>query len=133
MRQLGMVREEEYIRASRAPVRIRPRRPPAGTAAYFADYIQRVSEDALGGGKLFRTGYRFYTTLDPVQQAAAEEAVAKGLAEIEPSALPAGEPLQAALVAVDPVRGGITAMVGGRGYGENQFNRAADAHRQPGS
>jgi penicillin-binding protein 1B len=133
MRQLGMIREEEYQRASRAPVRTRPRRPPAGTAAYFADYIQRVSEDALGGGKLYRTGYRFYTTLDPVQQAAAEEAVASVLAEIEKSALPAGEPLQAALVAVDPATGGITAMVGGRGYGETQFNRASDAHRQPGS
>jgi len=133
MRHLGMIREEEYLRASRAPVRTRPRRAPAGTAAYFADYVQRVSEDALGGEKLYRTGYRFYTTLDPVQQAAAEEAVAKGLAEIEKSALPAGEPLQAALVAVDPATGGITAMVGGRGYGETQFNRAADSHRQPGS
>src|SRR5512134_2665534 len=133
MRQLGMIREEEYLRASRAPVRTRPRRPPAGTAAYFADYIQRVSEDALGGGKLFRTGYRFYTTLDPVQQAAAEEAVAKGLAEVERSTSPAGEPLQAALVAVDPATGEMTAMVGGRGYGETQFNRATDARRQPGS
>ena len=48
---------------------------PANLAAYFADYIQRVTEDDLGGEKLFRTGYRFYTTLDPVQQAAALEAV----------------------------------------------------------
>jgi penicillin-binding protein 1B len=133
MRQLGMIREDEYRRATRAPVRTRPRPLPAGTAAYFADYIQRVSEDALGGGKLDRTGYRFYTTLDPVHQAAAEEAVAKGLAEISKSALPAEEPLQAALVAVDPATGEMTAMVGGRGYGETQFNRAADAHRQPGS
>ena len=82
MRQLGMIGEEEYRRASHAPVRTRARRSPANMAAYFADYIQRVTEDDLGGEKLFRTGYRFYTTLDPVQQAAAEEAVAKGLAEI---------------------------------------------------
>ena len=133
MRQLGMIPEEEYRRASRSPVRTRPRRPPANLAAYFADYIQRVSEDALGGEKLYRSGYRFYTTLDPVQQAAAEEAVAKGLAEIGKSARRSDEPLQAALVAVDPATGELTAMVGGRGYGETQFNRAADAHRQPGS
>jgi penicillin-binding protein 1B len=133
MRQLGMIREDEYLRASRSRVVTRPRRLPAGTAAYFADYIQRVSEDALGGEKLYRTGYRFYTTLDPVQQAAAEEAVAKGLAEIGKSSLPADEPLQAALVAVDPSTGELTAMVGGTGYGETQFNRATDAHRQPGS
>jgi len=135
MRQLGMIGEEEHRRASRAPVRTRARRSPANLAAYFADYIQRVTEDDLGGEKLFRTGYRFYTTLDPVQQAAAEEAeaVASGLAEVEQTALPAGEPLQAALVAMDPATGEMTAMVGGRGYGETQFNRATDARRQPGS
>jgi len=133
MRRLGMIGEEEYRRASRAPLRTRARRAPANMAAYFADHIQRVTEDDLGGEKLFRTGYRFYTTLDPVQQAAAEEAVSSVLAEVEPSARPAGEPLQAALVAVDPATGELTAMVGGRGYGETQFNRATDARRQPGS
>jgi penicillin-binding protein 1B len=59
--------------------------------------------------------------------------VSKGLEEVERSALPTGEPLQAALVAVDPATGEMTAMVGGRGYGETQFNRATDARRQPGS
>jgi penicillin-binding protein 1B len=41
--------------------------------------------------------------------------------------------LQAALVALDPRSGEILAMVGGRDYGRSQFNRAVDAHRQPGS
>ena len=133
MRQLGMIGEASYRRAFNAPLRTRARRAPANMAAYFADYIQRVTEDDLGGEKLYRTGYRFYTTLDPVQQAAAEDAVAKGLAELGNTALPAGQPLEAALVAVDPATGEMTAMVGGRGYGETQFNRAADAKRQPGS
>src|SRR6202030_4479577 len=39
---------------------------------------------------------------------------------------------QAALVAMAP-DGAILAMVGGRDYGESQFNRATQAHRQPGS
>jgi penicillin-binding protein 1B len=133
MRQLGMITEEEHRRVSPSPARTRPRRPPDNLGAYFADFIQRYSEDQMGGEKLFRTGYRFYTTLDPVHQAAAEEAVAKGLKEIGKFARPSGEPLQAALVAVDPATGELTAMVGGRGYGETQFNRAVDAHRQPGS
>jgi penicillin-binding protein 1B len=133
MRQLGMIGEEPLRRATRTPVRTRARRSPANLAAYFSDYVQRVTEDDLGGEELFRTGYRFHTTLDPVQQAAAEESVTKGIAELEKTALPAGEPLQAALVAVDPATGEMTAMVGGRGYGETQFNRATDARRQPGS
>src|SRR5579862_3290589 len=39
---------------------------------------------------------------------------------------------QAAVVIAD-LDGGVRAMVGGRDYGESQFNRATDALRQPGS
>ena len=39
---------------------------------------------------------------------------------------------QAALVLVE-TDGAVRAMVGGRDYGESQFNRATDALRQPGS
>jgi penicillin-binding protein 1A len=39
---------------------------------------------------------------------------------------------QAAMVLVD-MEGGVTVLVGGRSYGESQFNRALRAKRQPGS
>ena len=133
MRQLAMIREDELDRASNAPVQIRPRSAPAHQASYFMDYLQRISAEELGTEKLYRTGYRYYTTLDPTHQTAAQEAVTRGLGEIEKTALPAGELLQAALVAVDPRTGAMTAMVGGRDYGQTQFNRATDAKRQPGS
>jgi penicillin-binding protein 1B len=134
MRQLDMIGENEFRRASNALVRIRPRSATTvHLASYFVDYIQRITAAELGGEKLYRTGYRYYTTLDPTHQEAAQEAVTRGLEEIEKTALPADEPLQAALVAVDPKTGAMTAMVGGRSYGETQFNRAADAKRQPGS
>jgi penicillin-binding protein 1B len=133
MAQLGMIDAREYERAVRSPVRTNPRPMPARGGEYFADYVQRFAEDGIGDGKLYREGYRIYTSLDPFHQAAAEAAVAQGLAEIEQAGRKTGEPLQAALVAVDPATGELTAMVGGRGYGETQFNRAADARRQPGS
>jgi penicillin-binding protein 1B len=134
MHQLEMIGENEFRRASNASVRIRPRSATASSpASYFVDYLQRMTAAELGDEKLYRTGYRYYTTLDPIHQTAAQEAVTRGLKEIEKTALPAGEPLQAALVAVDPRTGAMTAMVGGRDYGETQFNRAADAKRQPGS
>ncbi|MHB8771169.1 MAG: PBP1A family penicillin-binding protein [Syntrophales bacterium] len=133
MRRLGMIREDEFQRALAAPVRTRPRSAPAHPASYFVDYIQRITAEELGDEKLYRTGYRYYTTLDPTHQAAAQAAVTRGLREIEKTARPSGEPLQAALVAVDPRTGAMTAMVGGRDYGQTQFNRAADARRQPGS
>jgi len=133
MRHLKMIREDEFHRASNAPLQVKPRSTPVRRASYFADYLQQLTAEELGGEKLYRTGYRYYTTLDPIHQTAAEEAVVRGLEEIEKTARPAGEPLQAALVAVDPATGAMTAMVGGRNYGQTQFNRAAEAKRQPGS
>jgi penicillin-binding protein 1A len=41
--------------------------------------------------------------------------------------------VQAALVAVDPATGWLTAMVGGYDYQQSQFNRAVQARRQAGS
>ncbi|MGE5662700.1 MAG: PBP1A family penicillin-binding protein [Deltaproteobacteria bacterium] len=132
MRKLGMIDEAQFRKASRSPVRTNPRRVPVNLAEYYVDYIRRTAGEALGDERLYQTGYRFYTSLDPAHQAAAETAVSDGLAELDRGNREK-EPLEAALVAVDVVTGEMTAMVGGRGYGETQFNRAADARRQPGS
>ena len=40
---------------------------------------------------------------------------------------------QGALVAIDPYTGSVKAMVGGYDFGRSHFNRAVQAHRQPGS
>jgi penicillin-binding protein 1A len=45
---------------------------------------------------------------------------------------PAYHAKQSAMVILEPL-GAIRAMIGGRDYGESQFNRATDALRQPGS
>jgi membrane peptidoglycan carboxypeptidase len=75
-----------------------------------------------------------YTTLDPLVQATAEEAVINGLEEIEQTAFPSNEPLQAALVRRRSVnRRKRSPWFGGRNYEQNKFNRAIDAKRQPGS
>ena len=45
-----------------------------------------------------------------------------------------GEKVEGALIAIEPSTGYIKAMVGGRGFTpENQFNRAVQSYRQPGS
>ena len=138
MKALRMIPEEQARRAGATFVRTVPRSLPPGLAEYFVDYVERAAEESFGG-RFSRTGFRIYTSLDPVYQKAAEEAVSRGLPGIAPPAGGAAggggpaDPLQAALVAIDPRTGEITAMVGGRSYGESQFNRAADARRQPGS
>ena len=78
---------------------------------------------------------RVYTSIDPDLQKMAYEIVANRLDKLEKtyfSKKPKGN-LNAALVAMRPKTGEIVAMVGGRDYLQNQFNRATDAKRQPGS
>ncbi len=77
---------------------------------------------------------RVYTTIDPDLQKLAYEIVAKRLEKLD-KYFPKKEKgsLNAALVAIRPKTGEIVAMVGGRDYTKNQFNRATDAMRQPGS
>src|SRR5947209_13747141 len=71
---------------------------------------------------------------------AADAHVARVLSESEQRKLKrhaAGEggsdPLQASLVAMDPVTGEVRAMVGGRNFDQSRFNRATQARRQAGS
>lgn len=77
---------------------------------------------------------RVYTSIDPDLQRAAYEIVNKRLAALD-KYFPKKEKgnLNAALVAIRPKTGEIVAMVGGRDYLQNQFNRATSAKRQPGS
>jgi membrane peptidoglycan carboxypeptidase len=96
-------------------------------APYFSDYIRQTAVHKLGLDEklLSGGGVRVYTTLDLDMQRAAEEAIERNLQ---------GYPeLQAALVAIDPRTGHIKAMVGGRSYEDNQFNRVFATSRQPGS
>lgn len=97
-------------------------------APYFRDYIRYLAIEQLGiDERLYEEGgIRVYTTLDIRAQEIAEEVVNKTLASQDPE-------LQAALIAIDPRNGYIKAMVGGRDYSQNQYNRVFTTSRQPGS
>lgn len=92
---------------------------------YFFDYVAAKASKiapAASGDIIVRT------TIDQKLQRDAEAAVKAGLT-VEARLKGAD---QAALVAYD-ASGALRAMVGGRSYKDSQFNRAAQATRQPGS
>ncbi len=92
---------------------------------YFADWVSEQIPsfiDAQGRDLVV------VTTLDARLQALAEKAITATLAKEGDKS----EVEQGALVALSP-DGAVRAMVGGRDYGESQFNRATQALRQPGS
>ena len=98
-------------------------------AAYFVDYVIQLLIDKYGADAVYKDGLKVYTTLDLEMQDKAEEAMKK-LPTMKTDDNGIKQP-QGALVAIEPHNGHIKAMVGGRG--NDQFNRAVLAERQPGS
>ncbi|MBW4627072.1 MAG: penicillin-binding protein 1A [Brasilonema octagenarum HA4186-MV1] len=127
----GFITAAEKQTATAEPIHLKPSSPKRWQeeAPYFISYVQKelpkyVSPKALQAG-----GFTVETSLNLNWQKAAEAAVKKTLRNEG-----RWENFkQAALVAVDPRNGEIKAMVGGKDFGKNQFNRVTQAQRQPGS
>jgi penicillin-binding protein 1A len=94
---------------------------------WFLDWaFEEVQRLAEGKGHYVLTAR---VTVDLDMQRAAQEAMATTL---KATGMQRGNPFSGAMVAMDP-DGAVRAIVGGRDYGESQFNRATNARRQPGS
>lgn len=125
----GFMTEGQVFGARRNPAFAVDRRDEA-SPNYYLDY----AFDEMR--KLVDTFPKSYTervfvvrlAIDANVQKAAEDAVENQLRQFGRDY----HATQAATVVSD-LDGGIRAMVGGRDYGASQFNRAADAYRQPGS
>ena len=116
---------------------------------YFKEQVRIELVQRFGWQRVYQGGLRVFSTVNMPLQLAAEAAVddtlksldarraklaarrvSKKDAPVEPED---ADPLQAALTAMDPETGHVRAMVGGRDFAESHFNRASQAHRQPGS
>jgi len=98
-------------------------------APYFVELL-RSNLESKYGNELYTSGYKIFSTIDYKMQKIAEQAVYNGISEIEKRVKPG---VEAALIALDLNTGYIRAMVGGKDFWQNQFNRATMALRQPGS
>ena len=131
----------EYA-ALRAEDLINPGYPPRNPVPYWVEAINAEIVRQWGPAALHYGSLKVYTTLDITMQEAAEEAVAKGMVELDErlgfkpyaEASMAERPayVQGALVCLSPT-GQVLAMVGGRDIFVSYYNRALTARRQPGS
>ena len=155
---LTLMREQRRIPrlmaedALHAPLGIAPAPRQAevesGLAPYFVEQVRRELEERFGSA-LYAQPLRIVTTLDSGAQRAAEEELRRQLKRIEDGEMGLfegtryslvseapedGTPyLQGALVMLDARDGDVLAWVGGRDYAHSQFDRVAQARRQPGS
>jgi penicillin-binding protein 1A len=126
MAKHGYISKLRAAEASRAPLGVRRgdlytkiREP------FFFDYVKQQLIDRFGVNTVRKGGLRVHTTIDPKLQRAGRDAIDSTLNyEGDPSA---------AVVAVDPRNGYIRAMASSSHYSHNQYNLAAQGHRQPGS
>jgi 1A family penicillin-binding protein len=125
---------------------------------YAVDYIRQQVINAVGWDRAMNEGFRIHTTIDGDLQKIAEESLRKSLDSAEQhagydhqtyaeyaarfkqakaggnaSALPAPDYLQGAVIALDNETGGILALVGGRDFEHNQYDRALQAKRPAGT
>ncbi len=96
---------------------------------YFMFEVRRILKEKFPDKMFSGGGLKVYTTMDPQQQEAAEEAVRR-------ARVPYPYTAQVAIVGLDPFTGEVTAMVGGRrdeSGNVTEFNRVTQAQVQPGS
>jgi len=111
-----------------APEPLAPRHAP-----YFVDLVRREVAQGWTINALEDGGFTVLTTLSLPDQMSAASALTGGLAALERGRPRRSEPLQGALVSLEPRTGAILAYVGGRDWAASQFDRVGQARRPPGS
>lgn len=127
MVETGYISSEEADKAAQEKLVLKSDEDDTKMAPHVVNEVVKYITDKYENGAqmLFTEGLTVYTTIDLEMQKTAEKAFNNGLS--------GRKSLQGALVAIDPLNGHIKAMVGGRNSSESKFNRATQAHRQPGS
>ncbi|HEX5698422.1 MAG TPA: transglycosylase domain-containing protein [Rhodoferax sp.] len=114
---------------------------PQGLAPHVAQHLRKWLIDWADSRDydIQSDGLRVYLTLDAKLQKAANQAVARQLAQLQQLAdgrRKNGEEravLQAGFLALDPRNGAVRAWVGSRDFAQEQFDHVSQARRQPGS
>jgi penicillin-binding protein 1B len=144
MVETGDITKQQAESAKAAPLDLVPGAVDTGEAPYFVDLVREQLAARLGGDDYNTEGLRIYTSLDPDLQRAASDAIGEGMKIVDklveqrharlvkrgdntPIVYP-----QVALVALNPHTGQVLALVGGRNYGDSQFDHAV-SHRPTGS
>jgi membrane peptidoglycan carboxypeptidase len=145
MHSVGFLSQEQHEELStvEAGELLDARRSPLNPTPFWVEALRSEVVSLWGAMALRHGALRIHTTLDMRFQRAAEAAIATGVVSLdrrmgfEPyTSAPAKlrkQYVQAALVCLDPHRGHVRAMVGGRDIFASHYNRALSARRQPGS
>jgi penicillin-binding protein 1B len=118
-------------RAASSPLGLRP--PGGSYVPAYLDLVRRHLKRDYAEADLAAAGLAVYTSFDAHAQAAAERALASNLKRLDAASRIRGSHLEGAEIVAEPNSGDVVAVVGGREFGIDGFNRALDAKRPIGS
>ena len=133
MAETGCITSEQAQKAKSERVRLIPLQHHGMNnykAPWFVVYVLKNLRQKYGEDMVYRGGLQVHTTLNYEMQESAEKELHDRV-----SGAKYRHVSQGALICIDPLNGYIKAMVGGVNpdFNRDQFNRAVQARRQPGS
>ncbi len=129
MVETGAISEQQAAEARAHPAVITDRTSTEARNFFLDTAADEAQKLAAASGQTLTGDLLVHTTLEPRLQEAARQAAKKVIRGKQGKKAHASE---AAIVVMKP-DGAISAMIGGVDYTESTFNRATQAHRQPGS
>lgn len=134
MKNMGMITQEQYQKFREYPIEVHAIDASVNLAPYFGDLVEKQLLTKYDRETIYKQNYRIYTTIDLNMQQMAEDALTKGLRNIDKLRFKKlKKEAQGCLIAIEPRTGFVRAFVGGRSYTKSQFDRIHQASRQPGS
>jgi penicillin-binding protein 1B len=136
MRELGSISQKDFDKARAEKVQVREAPEYGRNAPYFLSALTKTLGEQINLDAAALSGLSIYTGIEPAFQSCAEKAISAGLARLEkdyPALRRKDNPLEAALVSIEPFSGKVRAWVGGRDFGQSQYDRVSLARRQIGS
>ena len=158
MLELGWIKQADYDASKDETLAVK-NRSAIYSDSYAVEYVRQQVAGLIGEEEsVYGDGFRIYTTLDSKLQKVAEDSLKTRLEQVErrrefshptyaqydvlfrdrrrrPDAEPIAPPayLQGAIFALDNATGGVLALVGGRDFSHNQYNRALLSNRPAGT
>jgi len=134
LQEQNLIGAEKAAAAKKAPLGVSGKGGrPSGAYPAYLHLVRRQLQRDYREEDLQSEGLLIFTTLDPLAQAAAEEAVTKRVPALESSRGFKAGTLESAVVVASASQGEVLALVGGRDPSYAGFNRALEAVRPIGS
>jgi len=125
MKRENYISQDELIKSKLKPINTKPSKPRyiTSTAPFFSSLVYQQLSKILTKEQLEAGGITVITSLNTQWQRAAKEIITNYSAK----------DIEGAIISIEPQTGLVRALVGGKDFKKNQFNRATQALRSPGS